>query len=220
MKPLSPAIARSTVLITARRLAAFTLLLGLSSAATAAGQFFCCNDANGKQVCGDILPHECIGRAYRELGSSGLTLRHVEAPQTPEQRAQRAADEEKRKIEEDKRKEQQRKDQALLNTYGNEQDISLMRERAEADIHKSIKTSEIKIVEIRTLRKKFENEAEFYKKKTIPPDIQKGLRNADYEIKAQESIIESKKQELEVIKKKYDEDLRRYMELSRRAPAR
>ena len=207
-------------MITARRLAALTLLLGLSSAATAAGQFFCCNDANGKQVCGDILPHECIGRAYRELGGSGQTVRHVEAPQTPEQRAQRAAEEEKRKIEEDKRKEQQRKDQALLNTYGNEQDISLMRERAEADIHKSIKTSEIKIVEIRTLRKKFENEAEFYKKKAMPAEIQKGLADTEFEVKAQESIIESKKKDMVVIKKKYDEDLRRYMELSRRAPAR
>jgi hypothetical protein len=220
MKPPSPAIAWSTVLITARRLAALTLLLGLSSAATAAGQFFCCNDTSGKQVCGDILPHECIGRAYRELGGSGQTVRHVEAPQTPEQRAQRTAEEEKRKIEEDKRREQQRKDQALLNTYGNEQDITLMRQRAEADIHKSIKSSEIKIIEIRTLRKKFENEAEFYKNKTIPPEIQKGLRNADYEIKAQESIIESKKQELEIVKKKYDEDLRRYIDLSRRVPTR
>jgi len=108
----------------------------------------------------------------------------------------------------------------LLNTYGNEQDITLMRERAVADIYKSIKTAENKIVEIRTLRKKFENEAEFYKKKTIPSDIQKGLRNADYEIKAQESIIESKKQELEIIRKKYDEDLRRYIDLSRRPHTR
>jgi hypothetical protein len=220
MKRLSRVIARSTVLITAHRLAALALLLGLSCPVVAAGQFFCCTDTNGKQVCGDILPHECFGRAYRELGSTGQTVRHIEAPQTPEQRAQRAAEEEKRKIEEEKRKEQQRKDQALLNTYGNENDITLMRQRAEADVHQAIKNSENKIVEIKALRKKFENEAEFYKKKALPPEIQKGLRNADYEVKAQESIIESKKQELEIIRLKYDEDLRRYINLTRRGSAR
>ena len=207
-------------MIIIRRLATLALLIGLSSPVVAAGQFFCCNDTSGKQVCGDILPHECFGRAYRELGSTGQTVRNVEAPQTPEQRAQRAAEEEKRKIEEEKRREQQRKDQALLNTYGNENDITLMRQRAEADVHKSIKNSENKIAEIKELRKKFENEAEFYKKKEIPAEIQKGLRNADYEIKAQESIIESRKQELDVVKKKYDEDLRRYIDISRRVQTR
>ena len=207
-------------MIIIRRLATLALLIGLSSPVVAAGQFFCCNDTSGKQVCGDILPHECFGRAYRELGNTGQTVRNVEAPQTPEQRAQRAAEEEKRKIEEEKRREQQRKDQALLNTYGNENDITLMRQRAEADVHKSIKNSENKIAEIKELRKKFENEAEFYKKKEIPAEIQKGLRNADYEIKAQESIIESRKQELDVVKKKYDEDQRRYIDLLRRVQTR
>ena len=36
-------------------------------------------------------------------------------------------------------------------------------------------------------------EAEFYKKKQLPPEIQKGLNDADFEIKAQQSVIESKK---------------------------
>ena len=93
-------------MIIIRRLATLALLIGLSSPVVAAGQFFCCNDTSGKQVCGDILPHECFGRAYRELGSTGQTVRNVEAPQTPEQRTQRAAEEEKRKIEEEKRREQ------------------------------------------------------------------------------------------------------------------
>jgi hypothetical protein len=208
------------VLLSARKLTALTLLLGLSCPVMAAGQFFCCNDANGKQVCGDILPHECIGKPYRELGNTGQTVRNVEAPLTAEQRAQRAAEEEKRKIEEDKRREQQRKDQALLNTYGNEGDITLMRQRAEADVYKSIKNSENKIVEIKALRAKFENEAEFYKKKQLPPEIQKGLRTSDYEIKAQESIIEAKKQELEIVRRKYDDDMRRYLDLSRRVQTR
>lgn len=187
--------------------------------ATAAGTLFCCVDASGKQVCGDLLPQACYGRAYRELGESGRTLRNVEAPLTGEQREQREREEEQRKADAAALKEKQRKDQALLNTYGSEKDIEAMRVRAQEDVQKSIKDAEAQIVTIRARRKKFEDEAEFYKKKTPPPEVQKGLRDTAFEIKAQESVIESKQKELDIIRAKYDEDLKHYRELSSRKPS-
>ena len=202
------------------RFAALALSLGLSGSVLAAGNLFCCTDNNGKQVCGDLLPQACYGKAYREIGESGRTIRTVEAPLTAEQRAQRAAEEEKRKAEEIARKEQQRKDQALLETYGSAKDIEIMRQRAQEDVYKSIKSAEASIVEIKKKRKTFENEAEFYKKKAMPAEVQKGLRATEFEIKAQQSVIEAKKKELEIIRVKYDEDLKRYNELSKRPPPR
>ena len=203
------------------KLLALLLATLTGTSALAAGNFFCCNDASGKQVCGDILPQACYGRAYRELGSNGQTIRTVDAPLTAEQRSQREAEEEKRKREEEKRKEQQRKDQALLNTYGTEQDIELMRKRAEGDVLKAIANAEKKIVEIRQQRKKFENEAEFYKKKTLPHEVKKGMDDADSDINSQEVFIAEKRKELEVIHAKYDEDKRRFVELiSQRPPKR
>ena len=202
------------------RFAALALSLGLSGSVLAAGNLFCCTDNNGKQVCGDLLPQACYGKAYREIGESGRTIRTVEAPLTAEQRAQRAAEEEKRKAEEIARKEQQRKDQALLETYGSAKDIEIMRQRAQEDVYKSIKSAEASIVEIKKKRKAFENEAEFYKKKAMPAEVQKGLRATEFEIKAQQSVIEAKKKELEIIRVKYDEDLKRYNELSKRPPPR
>ena len=204
---------------TLSRLGALAIVLGLGGPAMAAGNFYCCVDANGKQVCGDLLPQSCYGRAYRELGPNGQTLRNIEAPLTAEQRAARSAEEAQRKVEEEILREKHRKDQALLNTYGSEKDIEFMRMRAQTDVQKSISAAETKIAEIRTQRKVFENEAEFYKKKKLPPEVQKGLRDADYEIKVQEYLIESKKKELDLIRIKYDEDLRRYQEIVRRNAA-
>ena len=198
---------------------AFVLCASVASAAPAGGSsglLYCCNDSNGKQVCGDILPQACYGRAYREIGDGARTVRQVEAPLTAEQRVQRAAEDEKRRQEEAVRKEQQRKDQALLNTYGSERDIDAMRARAEEDVQKAIQAAETKIAEIRQQRKRFENEAEFYKKKPMPPDIQKGLTDTDGEIRAQESIIEAKKKELEIVRAKYAEDKKRFLDLNRR----
>jgi hypothetical protein len=186
----------------------------------AAQTIFCCHDQSGRQVCGDILPPACYARAYRELGDSGRTARAVAAPLTAEQRAQRAADEQRRKEQERALNEQKRKDQALLNTYGSPKDIEVMRSRAERDLAAAIRASEEKIGEILKQRKRFEDEAEFYRNRPLPVEVVKGLRDADNEIKSQESVIESKKKDQEAIRLKYDEDLRRFLELSQRAPAR
>lgn len=199
-------------------LVALALVAG-APLAQAAGKLYCCNDASGKQVCGDLMPQECYGRAYREVGDSGRTVRNVEAPLTAEQRAERAAEDERRKVEEAAQQEQRRKDLALLNTYGSVGDIDAMRERALGDVEKSIAAVETRIDELKAQRVKFQNEAEFYKKKQLPPEVQKGLSDADSEIRAQQSIIESKKKEMEAIRAKYDEDKRRYLDLSRRGVA-
>lgn len=203
------------------------LALALAGAASAApgqggggGKFYCCTDANGKQVCGDIVPQVCYGRAYRELGADGRTVREIEAPLTAEQRAKKAAEEEQRKEDEARQKEQQRKDQALLDTYASVEDLEAMRKRALEDVSKSIKSAEARIVEIKALRKKYENEAEFYKKKKMPAEVQKGLGDTEFEIKAQESIIEAKKKEIGAIEAKYDEDRSRYIDLKRRRGAK
>ena len=125
-------------------LVALALVAG-APLAQAAGKLYCCNDASGKQVCGDLMPQECYGRAYREVGDSGRTVRNVEAPLTAEQRAERAAEDEKRKVEEAARQEQRRKDLALLNTYGSVGDIDAMRERALGDVEKSVAAADARI---------------------------------------------------------------------------
>lgn len=199
---------------------AASLLLALAGAAAslpafAAGNMFCCFDDRGKQTCGDILPTACYGRAYREISQGGLTVRTVEAPLTPEQKALRAAEERKRQDEEAALREKRRMDAALLQTYATLDDIELMRKRAEADVYKAIEAAETKIADARKARKKFEDEAEFYKKKALPPEVDKGLKNADFEISAQQNLIDVKKKELETIKAKYDEDRRRFIEVTR-----
>ena len=91
-----------------------------------------------------------------------------------------------------------------------------MRERALGDVEKSIAAADARIAEIKAQRVKFQNEAEFYKKKQLPPEVQKGLNDADAEIRAQQAIIESTNKEVEIIRAKYDEEKRRYLDLSRR----
>jgi len=197
-----------------------SLLVAGNPSSFAAARIFCCDDQSGKQVCGDILPSACYGRAYRELGQSGRTSKVVEAPLTAEERAAKTAEDRRRAERERVENEQRRRDQALLNTYGTEKDIEVMRSRALGDLDTTIKAAEERIVEIRKRRKSFENEAEFYRNRRLPAEVAKGLRDADYEIRAQELVIDSKRKDQQAVGLKYDEDLRRFRDILKRAAER
>ena len=197
----------------------FLLLVLLAPGAQAAGEFYCCQDpASGRRVCGDTLPAQCRGQAYRILDSGGNVVREVGPPLTAEQKAEQAAEARRRKQMEEEARELRRKDQALLDTYATPQDIDLAQGKAERDVRSAISNAEASIEASRVKRQKYEAEAEFYKKTTLPAQLQKELRTLDHEIKVQQELIDVKKRELEVVRGKYDADRKRYFELTGRAP--
>ncbi len=186
------------------------------AATQAPGKFYCCD---GGRICADSLPEQCRGKAYRILDSGGNLIKEIGPPLTAEQKAQIAAEEKRRKELEEQAREQRRKDQALLETYTSLQDIDRAQARAEADVIAAIKAAEDKIQLTRKQRKKFEDEAEFYKKKALPPEVAKGLRDADHEIQTQQELLDVKKGDFASIKAKYDTDRKRYAELTGKASA-
>ncbi len=195
------------------------LLLALTAAlpatsAHAGARSYCCNNDQGQQFCGDILPHECRGRAYRELGPRGNTLRLIEAPQTAEQKAQRAAEQERKKAAERAAMEERRRNQALLNTYTNEKDIEFMRDRAIADVEASSKEIQNKFNDAQKRKKKLDGEIEFYKKKGIPPELKEQIKANEIELKAQQAALDAKKLEVEQVRLKFEEDRQRFRELT------
>ncbi len=195
----------------------------LASLAAQGANLYCCQDpATGRRVCSDGLPEQCRGKPYRILDGAGNVIKEVEGALTPEQKAQRAAEAKRQKELEAAAREQRRKDQALLETYGSLQDIENARVHAENEVLEAIRQTEARIAAVRKDRKRWEDEAEFYRKKTLPADVEKGLRTADYEIKAQTELLDAKKREMDLVREKYAEDRRRYVDIvnsTRRLPA-
>jgi hypothetical protein len=196
------------------KIACLSLAL-LAAIPAQAGNMLCCQDPNtGRRACGDSLPEQCRGRAYKVLDGAGNVIKEVGPPMTAEQKALAAAEVQRKKEEEAARNEQRRKDQALLATYSSVQDIEQARARNMDVTQEAIKQVEAKIAALQKQRKKYEAELEFYKNKTAPPELAKNLRDTDSDIKAQNGLIEAKKAELEQIRAKYDQDKRRYTELA------
>jgi len=191
----------------------------LFSAHIAAQQrMYKCVDDKGKVYYTQVPPKECIGRDTQEISRQGRVTKRTEAALTPEQQAAREEERKKQQGQEIAAREEKRKNQALLNTYSSEKDLEDARGRALKDNEVAIQESEKRIAGAEKRKKELEAEKEFYLKKPMPPKLLDALKNNEVEIRNQRELLEAKKKQVANINAKYDEDKRRYLELTGAKP--
>lgn len=181
---------------------------------------YCCDDANGRPQCGDVLPTVCYGRAYREVGPNGVLKRHVEAPLTQQEIARREADSARRKDEEVQQLKQRRLDQALLETYASLADLDSRQERAIGEIERGLAQVREREAELVVERKRVATEAESYRGRELPRKLVAAQQSLDAELAAQRTLIDTKQRELETARARFAADRRRYAELTGSGAAR
>ena len=190
-----------------------------SAHAAAQQHMYKCVDDKGKVYYTQVPPKECLGRETDEISRQGRVTKRTEAPLTPEQQAAREEEQKKKQEQEIAAREEKRKNQALLNTYSSEKDIEDARGRALKDNEEAIKEIEKRIAGAEKRKKELEAEKEFYLKKPMPPKLAQDIKNNEVEIRNQRELLEAKKKQVANINAKYDEDKRRYLELTKGAPA-
>jgi len=194
------------------------LLLGAACLATPAiaQQLYKYTDpATGRTIYTDKVPAEQAGKANEQLSRQGMVVKRNEAALTAEQIAAREA-ERKRKFDEDiAAKEEKRKNQALLNTYPREKDIDEARERAIKANEDAVKDAERKLADVQKRKQALAAETEFYAKRPMPAQLKRDVQQNEVELKATTELVEKKKQEIDAINARYDEDQRRYRELTK-----
>jgi len=195
------------------------LLFALAlSALPASARIYCCNDEHGRRICGDILPAQCQARAYNELNAQGVVKKKVEAPLTPEQRAQRDAELARKKAEEHAAAEQARRDKAMLASYTSVADIDAKRVRTVAGAQADIKTAQERLEAAEARREKLLKSAERYGDKPMPEALKANLRDSEAELAARQANLVDKKKELVLIEEHFDHDRRRFLELTGKHP--
>lgn len=165
----------------------------LASPAAFAQKMYKCIDAAGKTFYTQTPPRECAGRTVNELDKRGNVTRQNEAL-TPEQQAAREAERKKKHDEETAAKDARRKNAALLDTYANEKDIDEARVRALRAPDQVIRQIEQRLAE--------------------------GGKINEIEMKNQQMLLETKKKERGAINARYDDEKRRFIELTRTGSAR
>lgn len=186
------------------------LLPGLAQA----GNIVYCCDVAGRPVCGDVLPLACYGRAYREITPQGTLRREVQAPLTAEDLARREAELSRRREADEKLLKQRRLDQALLDTYRNLVELDARRARALSEIDHAL--NGLRERESELLARKLRLTREFEALHEVPARhaLGENLRMLERELVMQRSLIDARLREREQVRQYYENDRRRYIELT------
>ncbi len=199
-----------------KRLKIALLACALAAAPAAAQKVYKYTDpATGKTVYTERLPMEAAGKGNEQLNRQGTVVKREAAAPTAEELAAREADRKRKLEEEAAAREEKRKNQALLNTYASEKDIDEARVRALQSNDEAIKDAERKLADAQKRQKQLAAEAEFFQKKPMPGQLKLDIQNNQNELKTHGELLDAKRKETAAINAKYDEDKRRYQELSK-----
>ena len=185
-----------------------------------------CTGNDGKKYYGSTIPMQCMGKPIEQLNSQGRVVRRIDPEGEAKEKAEKEAAAAKAKEEEAANRETTRRNQALLATYTSERDIDDARSRALAENKKAVRDVEGRIDVLKKRRAGYDKELEFYQDKDKigsarpPAKLTEDIQNTEIDLKAQEELLAVKRKEVDVINAKYDEDKKRYAELTRRSSAR
>ena len=208
------------------------LAAGIAFAPIAAeAQSYRCVGTDKKKYYSSTIPPACAGQPIEELNAQGQVIKRFDPEAEEKLRKAKEAGAAKKRDEEAVAKETSRRNRALLGTYTSEKDIEEARGRALAENGKAINDVEQHIEDIKKRQASYDKEMEFYKEGAAKPSADKkgkgpaaakppaklleDAKTAEMDLKAQENLLELKKKETAAVNAKYDEDKRRFVELTK-----
>jgi hypothetical protein len=212
----------------AATLFAVVLLLSAFYPATALAQTYRCVGKDGKKYYSSTVPRQCLGEPIELLNPQGTVIRRMDPEGDAKARAAKEAEAAHQRELDAATKESRRRNRALLATYTSEKDIEDARERALAENTKSIKEIEGRIAEIHKRQAGYAKEMQFYQDTSKgagkgpakagpkpPAKLSNDIHNAEVDLRAQQELLESKKNDSEHINAKYDDYRKRFIAITR-----
>ena len=183
------------------------------AAAPAGRSIYTCVSATGKTLTSDRLIADCSGREQRILNADGSLNRIVPPSLTGEERARVEEHERAASAARNAKIEAARRDRSLLTRYPSEAAHAKARAVALDSVHKLLRASEGRLIELAKERKPLTADAEFYAGKPLPPQLKARLDANDVSTEGQRLQIESQRAELDRINKNYDTEFQRLKKL-------
>ena len=184
-------------------------------AASAEQAIYSCKDRSGRTITSDRPAFECVG-VIRELGPSGIVRREIAPPLTTDQQHQKDLDDKARRTAEETAREKRRRDSALLAAYQSEEQIEAARRRSLADADESIRISRTRIDELTKEQKALVQDGEAAKGRNMSPLFKRKIEDNQALIDDEEASMRIRQADVERVNQRYDDDVRRFRELSTR----
>lgn len=184
----------------------------------AEAQTYRCVSKDGKKYYGATVPPQCLGQPVEQLNAQGLVTKRFDAAASAAEREKKAADDEERKKREAVSKEEGRRNRALLATYTSDKDIEQARARALKDNEAAVKDVEQRIAALKKRLGELKKESVANAGKGQPPaKLTSDISSVEFDIKTQDDLLATKKKEVDLINARYNDDKKRYAELTKGA---
>lgn len=175
-----------------------------------------CTGTDGKKYYGSTIPSACLGQPIDQLNERGVRVKRIDPAGDEKARLEKEAEEKRLADEAAEKREALRRNRALLATYTSVKDIDSARRRALSDNQKAVQEAASRIEMLMKRRAAYDKELEFYKDGKPPAKLAEDIRATEVDIEATQGLLESKQKETANINTRYDEDRRRYIELTGR----
>lgn len=204
-------------------IAALALALGFAPLAYAQGKIVCWKDGAGKVIgCGDKVPLEYANSATKELDKQGNIRKTGDSAEEATKRKALEKEQSQATAEQQKRvAEQKRQDSALLNTFSNEKEIDLKRDREIQALDNTVtqqraalKLANDRLTDVKQRTATFEKD-----KKAVPHGAKDDLSRAEGDKARLEQDIAAKEKDKQDTVTKYAAFKKRYMELKGISPS-
>jgi chromosome segregation ATPase len=173
-------------------------------------------DESGTTHYGETIPPEYANKETMKLDKGRL-----------EKREDKLRDEQKKAVEldpvaEKARIEAKRHDDALVNTYSNEKEIDLARDRNLLQVEARINSNTTLLKSAQTTLDELNKERDAIAKqpqRKIPPSLTEDIAAAEERVAKLKKDLETSQKEMDTVKARYESDKQRYRELKGQAPA-
>jgi chromosome segregation ATPase len=172
-------------------------------------------DDKGVTHYGEVIPPEYANKSNTLLSDKGRLIKRNEEINNTERRANEE-DEAKKRIDNEAKLEQSRKDKALLNTFSNEKEIDLARDRNLHQVESLISSIQSLQKSARESLKNYQQEAEERKRagKKLHASLQADITESENKLAKLQLDLVKAQEKAASVKASYEADKLRFRELN------
>ena len=189
-------------------------VLSVSFSVNAEAKLYKWVDDKGTTHYGEVVPPEYANKDRDSISKSGLLDKRPEKVNSEVIRAKEEA-EAKKKNENQAMVEQQRRDNALLNTYSNENEIDMARDRSLELLNARIESNQILLkssqATLDDLKKEVDSRTKTGKK--VPPSLANDITQAQARVSRFQAALVKSEEELTAVKTRFEKDKELYRKL-------
>jgi hypothetical protein len=188
----------------------------LSDGKAVAEHIFKWIDENGDIQYGDRVPPQYATKERSVIDDQGRTVKVYGAAKSPEEKAAAQALLKQQAEVQKLNRQQVARDNSLLSTYSSEEDLLMARDSQVASVETLIQLTNSRLDSMQKRLDELTNDAAGFERsdKKLPEGLVNQMKNIKEQIEHNNDFLKAKQKEKEQIARKFDEDIKRYRELT------